>query len=156
MAIENALNNRRTRIKKSLETMILIVYCCRSLETMFLIVICRQSGDKWQSKTLLLTIFDLHSSIVLMFLIDPIQCGKAYLKNKMSLALGSSPQSDIVRPRESIIDSINVFDCPLSSVGSILKNKMLIDPWPSAVHLRVTICKTKGKHYPSLYSALIF
>ena len=29
--------------------------------------ICRQSGDKWQSETLFLTIFDLRSSIVLMF-----------------------------------------------------------------------------------------
>ena len=36
----------------------------KSLETEFLIVICRQTGDKWQSKTLLLVIFDPHSSIV--------------------------------------------------------------------------------------------
>ena len=34
---------------------------------MFSIVICRQSGDKWQSKTLFLTIFDQRSSIVLTF-----------------------------------------------------------------------------------------
>ena len=52
MAIENALNNRLTRIK-------------RSPETVFLIAICRQSGDKWQSKTLFLTIYDLRSTIVL-------------------------------------------------------------------------------------------
>ena len=38
-----------------------------SLETVFLIAICRQSGDKWQSKTLFLTIFDLRLSIVLTF-----------------------------------------------------------------------------------------
>ena len=44
MAIENVLNNRRTWIKKS-------------LETVFSIAICRQSGDKWQSKTLFLTTF---------------------------------------------------------------------------------------------------
>ena len=31
----------------------------KSLETVFLIAICRQSGDKWQLKTLFLTFFDL-------------------------------------------------------------------------------------------------
>ena len=41
----------------------------KSIETVFTIAICRQCGDKWQSKTLYLTIFDLHSSIVLAFLI---------------------------------------------------------------------------------------
>ena len=35
------------------------------LETVFSIAICRHSGDKWQSKTLFLTIFDLRSSIVI-------------------------------------------------------------------------------------------
>ena len=39
----------------------------KSLETIFSIAICRQLGDKWQSKTLFLTIFDLRSSIVLTF-----------------------------------------------------------------------------------------
>ena len=39
----------------------------KSLESMFSIAICRHTGDKWQSKTLFLTIFDLRSSIVLMF-----------------------------------------------------------------------------------------
>ena len=34
------------------------------LETEFLIVICLQIGDKWQSKTLFLSIFDRRSSIV--------------------------------------------------------------------------------------------
>ena len=33
------------------------------LETEFLIVICRHTGDKWQSKTLFLAIFDPHSLI---------------------------------------------------------------------------------------------
>ena len=33
-------------------------------KTEFLIAICRQSGDKCQSKTLFLSIFDPHSSIV--------------------------------------------------------------------------------------------
>ena len=39
----------------------------KSLETEFLIAICRQLGDKWESKTLFLTIFDLRLSIVFMF-----------------------------------------------------------------------------------------
>ena len=39
----------------------------KSIETMFSIAICRQCGDKWQSKTQFLTIFYLHSSIVLAF-----------------------------------------------------------------------------------------
>ena len=39
----------------------------KSIETVFLIAICRQCGDKWQSKTLFLTGFDLRSSIVLAF-----------------------------------------------------------------------------------------
>ena len=36
----------------------------KSLETEFLIAICRPTGDKWQSKTLYLAIFDPRSSIV--------------------------------------------------------------------------------------------
>ena len=36
----------------------------KSLETEFSIVICRPTGDKWQSKTLFLAIFDPRSSIV--------------------------------------------------------------------------------------------
>ena len=39
----------------------------KSIETVFSIVICRQCGDKWQSKTLFITICDLRSSIVLTF-----------------------------------------------------------------------------------------
>ena len=39
----------------------------KSIETVFLIAICRQCGDKWQSKTLFQTIFDLRSSKVLAF-----------------------------------------------------------------------------------------
>ena len=38
-----------------------------SIETVFSSVICRPIGDKWQSKTLFLTIFDLRSSMVLTF-----------------------------------------------------------------------------------------
>ena len=36
----------------------------KSIETVFSIVICRHTGDKWQSKTLFLSIFDPRSSIV--------------------------------------------------------------------------------------------
>ena len=36
----------------------------KSIDTMFLIAICRYTGDKWQSKTLFLLIFDPCSSIV--------------------------------------------------------------------------------------------
>ena len=36
----------------------------KSLETEFSIAICRHTGDKWQSKTLFLSIFDPRSSIV--------------------------------------------------------------------------------------------
>ena len=39
----------------------------KSIETVFSIPICRQIGDKWQSKTLFLTCFDLRLSIVLTF-----------------------------------------------------------------------------------------
>ena len=39
----------------------------KSIETVFSIAFCRQCGDKWQSKTLFLTIFDLRSSIVVAF-----------------------------------------------------------------------------------------
>ena len=35
----------------------------KSLEREFSIAICRPSGDKWQSKTLFLAIFDPRSSI---------------------------------------------------------------------------------------------
>ena len=43
------------------------------LEKVFSIAICRQLGDKWQSKTLFLAIFDLRSSIVLTFSIATYQ-----------------------------------------------------------------------------------
>ena len=41
----------------------------KSLETEFLIANCRQTGDKWQSKTLFLAIFDPRWSIVKSVLI---------------------------------------------------------------------------------------
>ena len=48
----------------------------KSIETVFLIAICRQWGDKCQSKTLFLSIFDIRSSIVLAFSIAayPVWC----------------------------------------------------------------------------------
>ena len=36
----------------------------KSTETVFSIAICRQCGDKWQSKTLFVLIFDLRYSMV--------------------------------------------------------------------------------------------
>ena len=49
-----------------------VLYIWKSLETVFLIADWRKmtiekSGDKWQSKTLFRTIFDLRLSIVLTF-----------------------------------------------------------------------------------------
>ena len=41
----------------------------KSLQPVFSIASCRQSGDKWQSKTLFFTIFSLSLSIILTFLI---------------------------------------------------------------------------------------
>ena len=52
-----------------------------SLETVFSIAMCRQSGDKRQSTTLLLTILDLRSSIVLTFSVA------AYLKCLLNIGL---------------------------------------------------------------------
>ena len=55
----------------------------KSIETVFLIAICHQWGNKWHSKTLFLSIFDLCSSIVLAFLIAayPVwaQCSRFYV-----------------------------------------------------------------------------
>ena len=44
-----------------------------SLETVFTLAICHQSGDKWQSKTLFLTVIYLRSSTVLTFSIATYQ-----------------------------------------------------------------------------------
>ena len=46
----------------------------KSIGKVFSIAICRQCGEKWQSKTLFLTIFNLHSSILLAFSIAPTRC----------------------------------------------------------------------------------
>ena len=61
----HCLISQDTRQSKTLLT--IDEHGSKSLETVFLIAICRQSGDKWQSKTLFLTILDLHSSILLPF-----------------------------------------------------------------------------------------
>ena len=48
------------------KTSILLTYVDKkSLETEFSIAICRPAGDKWQSKTLFLAIFDPRLSIVM-------------------------------------------------------------------------------------------
>ena len=49
-----------------------------SIETVFSIVICRQWGDKWQSKTLILLIFNLRSSINWRFRLPPTRCDSRY------------------------------------------------------------------------------
>ena len=36
----------------------------KSIETVFSIAICRHTGDKWESKTLFLSVFDPRSSII--------------------------------------------------------------------------------------------
>ena len=53
----------------------------KSLEKVFSIAICRQSNNKWQSKTLFLTILDLCSPIIFTFSIA------AYLKYLLNVAL---------------------------------------------------------------------
>ena len=73
----------------------------KSLETVFLIVICRQSGDKWQSKTLFLTIFD--STFV-----DSINVSDhTRLLSNFELTIDE---------RRSKIARNSVFDCHLSPV----------------------------------------
>ena len=56
-----------TRGRRQSKTLTIDERIPKSLETAFSIVICRQSGDKWQSKTLFLTNFDLRSSISFTF-----------------------------------------------------------------------------------------
>ena len=46
----------------------------KSIETVFSNAICYQYGDKWQSRTLVLTLFYLRSSIVLGFSIATYRC----------------------------------------------------------------------------------
>ena len=47
----------------------------KSIETVFSIAICRHTGDKWQLKTLILSIFDLRLSIVgSVFRLPPTRC----------------------------------------------------------------------------------
>ena len=47
----------------------------KKLETVFPIVICSQFGDKWQSKTLFLTIIDLSSSNVFVCRLSDVRFG---------------------------------------------------------------------------------
>ena len=58
----------------------------KSIETALSIVICRQCGDKWQSKTLFLSIFDPRSSIV----DNVFDCRLSGLMNKLTPFLYSS------------------------------------------------------------------
>ena len=63
--VSRAMITPDRRQSKTLST--IVEHGSKSLETVFSIAICRQYGDKWQSKTLFLLIFDLRSSIVLEF-----------------------------------------------------------------------------------------
>ena len=49
----------------------------KSIETVFTIAICRQSGDKWQSKALFLTILICVRRLYLRFRLPPIRCANA-------------------------------------------------------------------------------
>ena len=68
----NRKHYQRTWIKKSIETVFSIAICC-------------QCGDKWQSKTLFLTPFDLRSSIVLTFSIAAYPVWLSYVQAHLSL-----------------------------------------------------------------------
>ena len=58
----------------------------KSLEIESLIAICRQTGDKWQSKTLFVAIFDPHALIVnSVFQLPATQCEQQMTK-QMTLA----------------------------------------------------------------------
>ena len=61
----------------------------KSLETEFSIAICRPSGDKWQSKTQFLAIFDARSSILRAFSIAvyPVWYPTASYKMVMGLVV---------------------------------------------------------------------
>ena len=52
----------------------------KSLERVFLNAICRQSGDKWQSKTLFLTIFIYVRRKYERFQLPPIRCAHGYCR----------------------------------------------------------------------------
>ena len=61
----NLCSSFYTSDRRQSKTLILLMNIDKKLfETEFLIAICRQTGDKWQSKTLFLAIFDLRLSIV--------------------------------------------------------------------------------------------
>ena len=75
-----------------------VVLCIwKSLETVFLII--EKSGDKWQSKTLFPTIFDLRSSIVLTFSIAayPVYNFKKYLKDIQLIFIASLRMTNELR-----------------------------------------------------------
>ena len=63
--LKNTFTTPETRQSKTLLT--IDERRSKSLETVFTIAICRKMGDKWQSKTRFLAIFDLRSSIILTF-----------------------------------------------------------------------------------------
>ena len=76
----------------------------KSIETVFLIAICHQCGNKWQSKTLSILIFDLRSSIVLVFSIA------SYPVWKRCSILASSLEKEEFNP-QSHRKKICITDC---------------------------------------------
>ena len=65
-----------------------------------------KSGDKWQSKTLFSTIFDLRSSIVLTFSIAayPVRNFKKFLKDKQLIFIASYRMTN--EPRHWISNNV--------------------------------------------------
>ena len=80
------------------------------LEVVFSIAICRQSSDKWQSKTLFLTILIIARNSIFDCHLSPVG---------WQMAFDNSVCNDFW---STFVDSNNVFDCRLSGVinGSIV------------------------------------
>ena len=75
----------------------------KSIGTVFSIANCRLCGDKWQSKTLFLTIFDLRSSIVLVFSIAAYPVW-SYGKMEKKTVLNTALKRDIHANLKQIFD----------------------------------------------------
>ena len=92
----------------------------KSIETVFSIPFCRECGDKWQSKTLFLTIFDLRSSIVLAFSIAAYRSGKWNNETNRERARRRHGQNYGIAPPRLEIG----FYCPLYQMFSPVKKSL--------------------------------
>ena len=105
----------------------------KSLETVFSIAICRQSGNKWQTKTLFIKIFYLHSSKVLMFSIAayPVrsECQTVWIQVRLDVLSGY--QQMALQDNE-----LTPFD-----TGELLRTF-----WPSSLNLNLETCKEPRTH----------